>query len=365
MSDVWQGPGWWLASDGKWYPADAAPTEAAPTPVVDETTDTDGAAREGESTPAAIAVEEVAPSVENGSEAAFATPEVEPYEAAEAEGTAGAGWQEIVDEPTTPTEAPDIDVVDASSDWADPSAETVDDGWTSAFDERTSVPEMPAEGGGSDATDRGSAIPDVEPAPLAPADEVAPMVDTIDIDAPIPDTDPAVDDLADAIAEVPGEPSIHLEEPGSITDLHDIADADALPDLDDDPGDLGDRLDLGDMIAMPGAGAPEISIDAPEVDVPEVPQPAMQSMPDAPMVDSPVERNEAWRTPADTILGDRAPTDPATGPIPGAPDVVDLAIPSESPLNLDDLEESSRNTRGILAIVAVLAVIVGLAFLVN
>ena len=25
MSDVWQGPGWWLASDGKWYPADAEP----------------------------------------------------------------------------------------------------------------------------------------------------------------------------------------------------------------------------------------------------------------------------------------------------------------------------------------------------
>ncbi len=25
VSDVWQGPGWWLASDGKWYPADAKP----------------------------------------------------------------------------------------------------------------------------------------------------------------------------------------------------------------------------------------------------------------------------------------------------------------------------------------------------
>lgn len=25
MSDFWQGPGWWLASDGKWYPADAEP----------------------------------------------------------------------------------------------------------------------------------------------------------------------------------------------------------------------------------------------------------------------------------------------------------------------------------------------------
>lgn len=25
MSDFWQGPGWWLASDGKWYPADGQP----------------------------------------------------------------------------------------------------------------------------------------------------------------------------------------------------------------------------------------------------------------------------------------------------------------------------------------------------
>ena len=25
VSDVWQGPGWWLASDGKWYPPEAQP----------------------------------------------------------------------------------------------------------------------------------------------------------------------------------------------------------------------------------------------------------------------------------------------------------------------------------------------------
>lgn len=29
MSDVWQGPGWWLAPDGKWYPADGGPTDRA------------------------------------------------------------------------------------------------------------------------------------------------------------------------------------------------------------------------------------------------------------------------------------------------------------------------------------------------
>ena len=40
MSDVWQGPGWWLAPDGKWYPADGGPdgdvdTSVIDTPVVD------------------------------------------------------------------------------------------------------------------------------------------------------------------------------------------------------------------------------------------------------------------------------------------------------------------------------------------
>lgn len=30
MSDTSQGPGWWQASDGKWYPPEQAPTAAAP-----------------------------------------------------------------------------------------------------------------------------------------------------------------------------------------------------------------------------------------------------------------------------------------------------------------------------------------------
>ena len=32
MSDTSQGEGWWLASDGKWYPPTAAPAPAAPPP---------------------------------------------------------------------------------------------------------------------------------------------------------------------------------------------------------------------------------------------------------------------------------------------------------------------------------------------
>ena len=33
MSDFSQGPGWWQASDGKWYPPEAAPAAAAPAPT--------------------------------------------------------------------------------------------------------------------------------------------------------------------------------------------------------------------------------------------------------------------------------------------------------------------------------------------
>src|SRR5690554_2640057 len=32
MSDAAQGPGWWQAADGKWYPPEAAPGAAAPNP---------------------------------------------------------------------------------------------------------------------------------------------------------------------------------------------------------------------------------------------------------------------------------------------------------------------------------------------
>ena len=33
MSDTSQGPGWWLASDGKWYPPSAAPGNSSPPPT--------------------------------------------------------------------------------------------------------------------------------------------------------------------------------------------------------------------------------------------------------------------------------------------------------------------------------------------
>ena len=46
MSDSSQGPGWWLASDGKWYPPQPTTPPAAPTPP-----GAPGAAPAGNSTP--------------------------------------------------------------------------------------------------------------------------------------------------------------------------------------------------------------------------------------------------------------------------------------------------------------------------
>ncbi|MGI9614135.1 MAG: septum formation family protein [Acidimicrobiales bacterium] len=47
MSDVWQGPGWWLAPDGKWYPADGGPTDRATTETGGPSTDTEAASTAG------------------------------------------------------------------------------------------------------------------------------------------------------------------------------------------------------------------------------------------------------------------------------------------------------------------------------
>ena len=41
MSDVSQGPGWWQASDGKWYPPEATPQYPTPSEAVDQTTAVD------------------------------------------------------------------------------------------------------------------------------------------------------------------------------------------------------------------------------------------------------------------------------------------------------------------------------------
>ena len=40
MTDTWQGPGWWIASDGKWYPPHLHPSYQAPQRNYEAMTDT-------------------------------------------------------------------------------------------------------------------------------------------------------------------------------------------------------------------------------------------------------------------------------------------------------------------------------------
>ena len=54
MSDVWQGPGWWLAPDGKWYPADGGPADVV---VDDAAPSAPRPAVEAEAAPATVAPE--------------------------------------------------------------------------------------------------------------------------------------------------------------------------------------------------------------------------------------------------------------------------------------------------------------------
>ncbi|MGO8871061.1 MAG: DUF4190 domain-containing protein [Acidimicrobiales bacterium] len=51
MSDVSQGPGWWLASDGKWYSPEQAPGYASPPPMPNGTVAPPGAAAPGPGVP--------------------------------------------------------------------------------------------------------------------------------------------------------------------------------------------------------------------------------------------------------------------------------------------------------------------------
>lgn len=105
MSDVWQGPGWWLAPDGKWYPADGGPGLAASTTGTVGTAGTVGAGAAAAAGTAATAGAVAGAVVSDDAKAA----------GAEGATTAGSvpsppasGWQAV-----EPDEA-------VSDDWTDP-----------------------------------------------------------------------------------------------------------------------------------------------------------------------------------------------------------------------------------------------------
>ena len=357
MSDVWQGPGWWLASDGKWYPADAqpgggadqaeattesaaaTPAETASTLVADPVTpaptvpETPQAPAVEVPTAAAAPVVDPAPAPTPSPEptvpvveAPVATPPVaepvveatappvEPITPTEPPAATRGGWQAV--EPETPAEPAAPAAV--GGEWTEPavaaadtpSLDVTDDGWTSAYE---------------------TAQAEVEP--IVP-DEM-PEVPRFEAPAPAP-TEPTD---ADVIPDVPAPPAV------SVTD--------AAAPIVEPP-----------TVEVPTVPEPEAPASTPSFGVPDVAPPtATPVVPDVERPESPepLARDDAWRKPSDVAAAAPITDDgPAIRP---APKVVDLAIPPESPLNPEwtPPQKQKSSIPGIVTGLLVLLVIVGLA----
>ena len=342
MSDVWQGPGWWLASDGKWYPADAEPgalydgdlpsdssdpSIGAPPGATDSTVldapepATAGFGAASMTAPPAtmdpeiptpsVPVEPISPpSLSFGSNPAPAETTEEPV---------AGGWQAIAPETAPVSPEPSI---------ADGGEGDDEDGWTSAYEERQVVsdilgaagetpeaaPGLKGLGGVATGLGVGAALSGLTPSPTAP-EVTMPTVD------PIP-TAPE--------ATIPTAPEV------------------AMPQVDPIP--------TAPEVAMP-------TVDAiPQVDpipaAPEVAMPTVDPIPPTGAVDTDATiRGAAWRTPNETPLR-QEPIHPTN-----APSVVDLAVPQDRAT--PEEETSKRRLGPLLAGVLGLALLIGAAILIS
>ncbi len=323
MSDVWQGPGWWLASDGKWYPADAepgavydgnlpsdddsstsAPAAAAEEPAVgaDTLVDTEHSLVEPEmplgspdvdvdadlvTTPGLPDVPEVAapemPESPDLGTATIAEPESMPEPIVE---SSTGGWQAIDDVPEAEPE-PDLEA-EAFASLARTGPTTEEDGWTSAFEQRQAdgevlddlprnaetleAPEMPPPGTIS--------LSDLGEVPPAPA--ITPIPDVTVPDVAVPDVavpDVAVPDVAVPDMAVPDVvvPDVVIPDvPMPEVAVPDVSTPDiAVPDV------VVPDVPMPE-VAVPDISAPDIAVpdvSAPDIGVPDV------SMPDVAVPD--------------------------------------------------------------------------------
>ena len=365
MSDVWQGPGWWLASDGKWYPADAQPGGGADQP--DTTTETTAAAP---ADPAATVVAE--PIVAEPAPAP--TPEPIPTPAPAPEIAAEPAPKPVI--PSEPAPAPvaepapivepsrggwqavqpeaDVPAADAG-EWTEPAvaaADTpsIDDGWSSAYEtaqvaEIVDVP-TPTEPPAPTFT-----VPDVAP-PVA----ATPLVDIPDVTPPTPTAPPVeVPNVAAPVASTP------------IVDIPEVASPTAVAP------EITGQIPVVPDVPAPVATPPETTGQIPVV--PDVQAPAAtEAVPTVPLdadrrsTPEPLARDDAWRKPGDTspepVVAGAAAAAAGVRPAPG---VVDLAIPTESPLNPAWTPPTKQRNpvRGIVTGVLVLLTIVALGLLIG
>ncbi len=402
MSDVWQGPGWWLASDGKWYPADAQPgavydgdlSESATEPGVavgdagaptePTTSISPGSVNTVPGTthqPTELAASETA--VESASADGPSGAVFDAMPAPVVEGPRGGGWQAV--QPDAPSgEAPEPTSSGLTGMFSSQQPDqTIDDtsepedGWTSAFEERQTV---------NDILDAAPAAPSVpaEPDPSVAFLQGAPTVpQTPTPPAAIPDL--AIPDLAAPNAAIPNVAAPDVAVPNVA--MPDVAAPNvAMPDV------AAPNVAMPDVampdVAVPNPPAPQASIPAvetppvaaPEIFIPEVQAPtaAAPTVPEpglaTPNMDlanpvpfdtaverqssDPIERSDAWRKPTEAGAVAR----PASAPA-GAPEVVDLAVPQDAPTEAP--EPTGSSIRPILYGVIALAAIIGLAFLIT
>jgi len=336
VSDVWQGPGWWLASDGKWYPADAEPgavyegsveenDEPAPVepaappevtaPAVAETSHASSVVDEASAPPRASApyVEPPSPApssaapIEEATAPALTEDPFSQMPAPVIEEPKVGGWQAVrPDETPEPTTAAPIPTAPLTDD-----GQIEEEGWTSAYEERQSsgdvLDEVPAPAGDAVAAQ----IPDV----AAPTEILRPQ------------------DLGLSTPPTPAPP--------------------VSPPASTEP-DLGVPADTGRSVATPPLVSPPVEVPQVAAPVPEQPETAVP-VPDA---DAAIERDGAWRKP---LASDAAPIRP-NGPPVGAPDVVDLAIPDEPPEYIEPPE--SRNWVLVGGIIIGVLAVAGLAWLI-
>ena len=332
VSDVWQGPGWWLASDGKWYPP-----EAQPGGVFDPSEAGIGAASNSE-----LASDEAASSVAVAVETTLPEPEATPVVEQPAEkpitetnGVAAAtrepagaangadlpGWQAIVEdeidpvskgvplaEPatsntTTPTDIASVDAAHVAQPVKTdpPAVDEDDDGWSSAFDEQ-----LLANNG----------------------ETVAPRTS---LDAPSLSAPAEIPTMG--AVEVPVE---HVDDVDTVqSPLTQPAETDAVAGAQTAPT-------VASTVIAETSASRSGAVNAEAI--------------------GPIERNEAWRTPGSevgsAIAASQAPTE-SVGSISTTPKVVDLAIPDESPLHTP--EKSGRGWRAIAQGVFIFLAIIGLA----
>ena len=393
MSDVWQGPGWWLASDGKWYPADAEPGAVYDGDIPAESSDpsitpSEPAGFGAVETPAA---EPIAPEI-----SPLDTPDVT-YEAPDpvvptAPPAATAGGLSFGTAPSPTTPAPTTADTSTSGGWqalepdadaadpvVDPMGDATEDGWTSAYEERQVVsdilgaagdPTPPANPGvdtfGAAAAGfaGGAVIPETSmPAPDVSVPTVAEsaipdlaMPETIIPDATIPTPptmpDPVIPDLATPTipdVAIPTAPDPVIPDLAAPTIPDPVIPETVIPDA---------TIPTAPDPVIPDATIPTVPT-APEPVVPDVAMPNVAAPASLGSESDPIARDAAWRTPNETEPVQRFEPERASE----APSVVDLAVPQDAPGAVE--EPKKRKLGPLLAGVFGIAVLIGAAILIS